>query len=49
MYVTPCVRVFSVRSEGQIASMSGPGGGGGTVPSGREAKEDNCDFDDWDE
>ena len=46
MYVTPCVKVFSVRSEGHIASAS-QGGGGHIVPPGEGAKEDIDMEEEW--
>ena len=47
LYVTPCVRVTNVKLEGMIAGSTG--GGGGFVPGGREAKDDNTDWEGWDE
>ena len=48
LYVTPCVRVTNVKLEGMIAGSTG--GGGGFAPSGgREAKDDNADWEGWDE
>ena len=43
LYVTPCVRVFSVRSEGHIAAASQ--GGGGHIDDDDEGAKNEIDME----